>query len=229
MRTRLCVTCRRPFEYRSKARYCSDDCRHGTDAGYNRGCDCARCRAAHARNHKRLRCFPNPAQPAVGTHRRIQALARLGWSTAELSRRLGRHRSYALKVLQNSTLEPATVRVFAELYDELSMTWCTAATAGRTAADARRRGWPPPLAWDDDTIDDLAATPAGSADTDADVDPVVVDRILAGEWRLPATRPERAAVIARFRDEGRPLTELEGLTGWNVWRYTDQDRRGVAA
>lgn len=157
--TRSCATCGEAFKPVGKARYCSEDCRHGTDAGYNAGCRCTRCRAAHARNHKRLRVRANPHLPGVGTHRRIQALACLGWSTADLSRRLGMHRSYLLKALRRPTLEPTTVHAVADLYEALCMTHSPAKTAARTAADARARSWVPPLAWDD--IDDPDEQPTG--------------------------------------------------------------------
>lgn len=157
----ICRTCGNPFAGRGKARYCSDECRHGTDAGYGSGCTCAPCKAAHARNHKRLRCVPAPRIPGLGTHRRIQALMCLGWSTADLSQRIGRHRSYLLKVMLRDTVEPPTAVLVAALYDELCMTRCTTRTAGRTAADALSRGWVPPLGWDD--IDDRAENPAGWA------------------------------------------------------------------
>lgn len=147
MTARECATCARLFRPRGKARYCSTECRCGTDAGYNAGCRCAGCRRAHSLNHKRLRWHPNPTVSALGTHRRVQALACLGWSTAELSRQMGKHRSYLLKVMLKVEIEPSTALEVARLYDRLCMTRCVSSTAGRTAMYARRAGWPPPLAW----------------------------------------------------------------------------------
>lgn len=226
---RSCATCGAPFLVKGKDRYCSDVCRCGTDAGYNRGCGCDRCKRAHARNHKRLRCIPNPTVSALGTRRRVQALACLGWSTAELSRRLGRHRSYLLKVLRNDRLEPATVLTICRLYDELSMTLCTSPTAAQTADDARRRGWVPPLAWDDATIDDPAAEPVGVGLTGARarrrIDPMgpldllTVERILGGDWRAPASKATRCEVLRRWDALGRARNELARLTGWKPERY----------
>jgi hypothetical protein len=219
--TRPCVTCGTTFAPVGKDRYCSDVCRCGTDAGYNRGCSCERCRWAHARNHRRLRYVPNPTVDATGTRRRIEALARLGWSTAELSRHLGRHRSYLLKVLRNQQLEVATVLTVRRLYDELSMTWCTTPTAGRVAADARTRGWAAPLEWDEGTIDDPAAAPYSRGHRSVDLDEVVVNRFMAGDHTLVTTRAERVEIVARWRADGRPLRQLEKATGWNLSRYYD--------
>lgn len=49
-------------------------------------------------------------------------------------------------------------------------------------------------------------------------DPVVVERILAGD-PVPANQAERLAVIAAWTALGRPLAHLEQLTGWNTHRY----------
>lgn len=156
---RSCRTCGALFRPVAKARYCSEECRHGTDAGYNAGCREACCRAAHARARKRDRCVPNPHVPSIGTVRRVQALSRLGWSFAELSRRLGHDRTYLSKVMDEAMVEAHTALKVAEMYAELSMTWCTSPTASRTAAEARTKGYPPPLAWD--RIDDPNESPAG--------------------------------------------------------------------
>jgi hypothetical protein len=48
----------------------------------------------------------------------------------------------------------------------------------------------------------------------------VVQRILAGDWRLPCNPAEKTAVIEQWAG---PLNELERLTGWNVRRYKNGD------
>lgn len=91
---------------------------------------------------------------AAGTRRRLQALACLGWSLGEQGRRLGwTHQNYS--ALQTRTQVIArTARLVRALYDELSM---TPAPAGpgveRARRAAARKGYLPPLAWDDDLID----------------------------------------------------------------------------
>lgn len=57
-----------------------------------------------------------------------------------------------------------------------------------------------------------------------DVDPVLVDRLLGGEWQLSqtATNAERHIVVNAWREQGRPSNELARLTGWRINRYTNR-------
>lgn len=215
---RTCRTCHRQFRPVGRDAYCSKACRCGTDAGYGAGCRCDGCREAHSERHHLRRAAPRPDVPVIGVRRRVQALARLGWSTAELSRLLGRHRSYILKVLRSTTVEQDTAAAISDLYERLCMTWCTSITASRTAADARRRGWVPPLGWDEGAIDDPEARPAVRV-SGCELDEVAVQRVLSGDWRTPTTREEKAEVAARWAASGRPLAELGRLTGWKIERY----------
>lgn len=89
---------------------------------------------------------------SIGTTRRLQALVALGYSQTSLAARLG-WTTANLNVItlgNRSQVTRATAQLIAALYDELSMTPGTSARARSVAA---RRGWLPPLAWDDDTID----------------------------------------------------------------------------
>jgi hypothetical protein len=98
----------------------------------------------------------------VGTARRIEALAHMGWSSEILAQRLGVGRAAVKSYRSQSPTSPRThvtietARAIRDLYDELSM---TQGPATKAAQWARKRGWLPPLAWDDDSIDDPAATP----------------------------------------------------------------------
>jgi hypothetical protein len=195
-----------------------DDPRHGSNAGYVRRCRCNPCRAAHSAENRYRRLHPSPLVPAVGTHRRIQALHRLGWSAAEISRRAGRSQFWAQQVLLQEKVQQRTADTISRIYDALSMTWNTQAWAPRTAAEARSKGWPPPLAWDDEDLDNPAATPY-TDQTPVDVDEAVVDRVLSGEWRLPTTRQEKVEVTRRWHHSGRSLADLCRLTGWKEGRY----------
>ncbi|WP_143320100.1 hypothetical protein [Cellulomonas iranensis] len=138
--------------------------------------------------------------PAVGARRRIAALLALGWTHQHITaamRTTGTHQRSALVLRQpGDQVEYATWAAIAAAYDDLSMTPGPSRVTARRAAALE---YAPPLAWDDDTIDDPAATPnlgAPPADARHDdvVDDAVLDRVLSG---IPTatTSAERAALI----------------------------------
>lgn len=91
---------------------------------------------------------------STGTRRRLQALSYLGWTSRDLAGRMGhRDHSVVLDIVNgvSATVRRDTATKVARLYDEL---WDQPGPSTRTAAWARRNGWVPPLAWDDDRIDD---------------------------------------------------------------------------
>lgn len=98
--------------------------------------------------------------PAVGTSRRLQALAVMGWSIYYLANRLdiGRSHLYYIAHQLTPTVQAKTARSVANLYDELAM---IDGPRNKTRQAAIGRGWYPPLAWDDDQIDDPEASPTG--------------------------------------------------------------------
>lgn len=139
------------------------DPRHGTDRGYGAGCREACCRAGHAARRMQDRTRPRPLVDALGTQRRIEALACLGWDRAILARRLGRTRDYLTKVMGQRWLQQDTAEAIAALYDELRMQPpLEGPGATRTINLARRRGAIPPSAWWGLDIDNPAALPAGA-------------------------------------------------------------------
>lgn len=97
---------------------------------------------------------------ATGARRRLQALAVIGWPSREIADRLGRldHQTYLYIMSgRTQTIRRRTADDVARLYDEL---WDQAGPSARTRTLALRKGWVPPLAWDDDDIDDPQATPS---------------------------------------------------------------------
>jgi transcriptional regulator with XRE-family HTH domain len=110
------------------------------------------------------------AQPAArglvdgtGTARRVQALCAIGWSLTAQAKRSGWEAGNYAKLAQGGPVRSATARTVARLYDRLSMTPAPASpSAEQVRKMAATRGWVPPLAWDDDEIDDPAAKPVGS-------------------------------------------------------------------
>jgi hypothetical protein len=124
-------------------------------------------------NADRLMAIPvpeptdNAVVDATGTRRRLQALVAGGWSGAELMRRIGIIGTDFPKILGRDQILARTERTIRALYDQLwdvpppaSTRW-ERATVTRALAFAAARDWAPPMAWDDDTIGDPAAQPAG--------------------------------------------------------------------
>jgi hypothetical protein len=166
---------------------------------------------------------------STGTTRRIQALVTLGWSQAKIAHQLGILPSNLTPLVhgRRPVVTAATSRAVAALYDGWSMQLPPETNqreriaASRARRYAKQRRWAPPLAWDDEAIDNPAARPdRGHRSRPIDrVDQAVIDRILAGE-RLHATKAERIAVTAAWQAAGRSLNQLEQLPGWKADRYT---------
>lgn len=210
------------------------DPRHGTSAGYDAHIRagqsaCASCRAAAAayearRQLERSRDYYR-LRPARGVARRIQALMAIGYTAGVIGEALGVGHDLPMKWAREQTINAhaSTVERVAELYSRWSMTPAPE-TTGRDAwrasyarTVAAKHGWAPPLAWDDIDLDDAPSAPA--PDEDDVIDPVVVDRILSGRAVPAANNAERREAVARWHALGRPLKELERITGWRTHRY----------
>lgn len=106
---------------------------------------------------------------ATGTKRRLQALIAVGWSGSELMRRLGKTETNFWYILEQPVVLSRTARAVQALYDDLwnqappDETPAHRAAAARSRNRARAAGWAPPMAWDDEQIDDPKARPRGVA------------------------------------------------------------------
>jgi transposase len=119
---------------------------------------------------------------ATGTHRRLQALVAIGWPLNRLGNQLGVQASNMNTLLGQVTVRVRTAKKVRDLYDrswnqtpatsnsyqagavKRAKTLATsnsyqAGAVKRAKTLAKRKGWVPPLAWDDDSIDDPAAQP----------------------------------------------------------------------
>lgn len=100
--------------------------------------------------------------PAVGTRRRLRALACMGWAAVQLASESGLPVSTVVKLRAGDvdSVRAWMARAVCGSYARLSGAAAPSGpTATRTRADAGRRGWVPPIAWDDAAIDDPAAVP----------------------------------------------------------------------
>lgn len=92
---------------------------------------------------------------AAGTRRRIQALACLGWSLGEQARLIGWTTQNYCALQKRDQVNVGTARIVRDLYDRLSMTPAPEGRNGvaRARNEAARKGFLPPLAWDEDLLD----------------------------------------------------------------------------
>lgn len=206
-----------------------EDPRHGTVAGYvahrRDKADCAACREAmrlYERNRQARRYLARGrlVVDGTGTRRRLQALVAIGHSFASLDRELGRKRTYA-HYLANTDGEVyrSTALAVASLYERLCMTPAPGWRGERQRRIAAGNGYAPPLAWDD--IDDPAERP-NLGGHDDEMDPVVVERLLAGR-DVASTRAEKVEAMRRWLATGRSEKSLCDTHGWKPGRYIERE------
>lgn len=103
---------------------------------------------------------------ATGSQRRLQALVALGFSLNWLAEYAGYGRSYFKQVLLQDKIGMDRARAVTEVYERLwnkkplPETPEQKSSVTKAKAHARKNGWPPPMAWDDDKIDDPKHRPA---------------------------------------------------------------------
>ena len=110
---------------------------------------------------------PSPLKQVsgVGMRRRIRALCAIGWTVAWQAKRMGIARNQLEHTLEGGGALAWKDQLVRELYDELRDTPPTPTTPQEKShmagciARARRLGWAPPIAWDDDSIDNPDAKP----------------------------------------------------------------------
>lgn len=96
---------------------------------------------------------------AVGSRRRLQALAVMGWTQRDIGARCGLEDSVLSVIQSGRVLRTAAAKAaaIAAVYEELQNQRGPSANA---TVRALNRGWAPPAAWDDP--DDLAERPKGA-------------------------------------------------------------------
>lgn len=175
--------------------------------GSVRSCRCDHHRSHRTRYQKQRRLSILRGQPltvdGTGTRRRLQALHRIGWTSEDIASRLGMTRMAINNLMRRDTPVFATTKAkVTKVYDELwdvtppPMHGKAAGVRNRSINRAKRLGWAPPLAWDDDTIDDPDARPdLGEPDTRKAWQKVDLDDV---EFLLSTANYTRAGLAARL-------------------------------
>jgi transcriptional regulator with XRE-family HTH domain len=140
---------------------------------------------------------------ATGARRRIHALMCLGWTQVEQAERIGWTPKNYTRLHHSTLVRAVTARAIRAMYDDLSMTVAPDSPGATYARGlAKRRGYAPPLAWDDDTIDDPNAKP------DLGEKVPSVDALLENLGELAEQRCEPEEIAARLGVTTGYLVEL---------------------
>lgn len=194
-----------------------DDPRHGTLAGYRehfkgeKTPTCGPCRQAmSAYTQQRRHAAGTATVPSRGYVRRVRALQALGWSMNALAERLDADVRTLAHSLDSGHVFRRTHDAMAALYEELCMTRPDDQFANRRRIIAERKGYVPPLAWDDIDLDDEPASPGRRWHF---IDEIAVERAVAGDPPEHLTPAERRAVVRRLHARGCSDGEIAARSG----------------
>lgn len=152
--------------------------------------------------------------PITGTSRRLRALCALGWPQAELAARTGIPECTVSHLVRGDINRTSrrNATLVCDLYDRPSG---TPGPSEWQRVRARSAGWAPPLAWDDDTIDNPDAAPCLGGRTTAPWDESyrelrdmgLSDRDIIARWNIQPT-----SLIRQLRRYGIPQSaELKAM------------------
>ena len=173
----------------------------------------------------------------TGTCRRLQALMWRGWSLSLIAGHVGVDRAALSVVLADGRASARMIRAVDVAYGQMwdqeppAATPTQRGTVTRTRRLARRSGWVSPLAWDDDTIDDPAATPdhgrpdIGTGGRRADLAAV---EVLLARGDTHAAIAERFAVSVRTVERYAAVLRRTPKDPRRTPRLSDEQRAGVA-
>lgn len=190
-------------------------------------CRCLPCTLANSEENQRVsrlkayNRWPDPMVPSLGSRRRLQTLMAAGWSVADVAGRIGSTRNMLWRLSQQRTVEADTARAITAVYDQLKDETPPETTKGerivaaRSRLYARRRGWLPPVWWEDDEFDDPSWHPSFAAGTPLpshdDIDWVAVERTCEGSPPRRLTIAERREVVRRLHARGLPDNQIADL------------------
>jgi hypothetical protein len=146
---------------------------------------------------------PNPAGfvPKVGAVRRIRALQAIGHCARDIAAatNLTERDVYLIVNQAGRWITQARWDAVTDAYDRLSMTPGHSAKARAIAAAA---GYPQPLAWEEEAIDDPTAGPVEAGEDALTVDEVAVEAAMSGRRPHGLREAERVEVVRRLAQQG---------------------------
>ncbi len=96
--------------------------------------------------------------PALGIRRRVQALVAIGYTQDNIAAATGIAQGLLSRIANGQAVH-VVARNWHTIVDHYERVCMTPGPSKVAAANARRNGWAPPLAWDEEAIDDPTATP----------------------------------------------------------------------
>lgn len=163
---------------------------------------------------------PRSLVPALGAIRRVQALLALGHTHRAIAALLpNQDPSVTMKLIARK--QPGVTfrylhEAIAAAFDQLAM---VPGRSEQTRRRARRRGYMPPLAWDEGTIDLPDAVGYGARIRVDVVDDVAVQRRMEGDRTVRVTPTEARAVCEALYRRGLSAQEVCRRTGLKPERY----------
>ena len=160
----------------------------------------------------------------TGTVRRVRALGAIGHSQADIGAELGltSERISQIARSHHRNVFKRTADDIADLYKR----WCMVVPQTKKAiyvrAYAAKKRWAPPLAWDDETIDDPKARPVGihkNSRIKYQMDEVAIARRMAGDRSVSVHGEESREVVRRLLAEGKTTSWIAMHTGLQPNRY----------
>lgn len=151
---------------------------------------------------------------ATGAKRRVEALMTLGYDTHQIAAGIGLARNNVSRLLNNHRTEVRreTHEAIVRFYDQAWQTPSTHRYIKRTKALAAKRGYVPPMGWDDDSIDDPLAEPF--TETAVGIDWQIVERAVAGKLRgRRLSSAEREAAMQVMAQRGVTATGISRALG----------------
>jgi len=211
---------------------CPSTTNHGTAAAYSYDrCRCPSATRAATRRKKQYRLDIERGNvhtvPSTGTVRRLRALVAIGWPKAQLAERLGVSLASVHQMMNDRARTTVRVaglvdRLYRELADHRG-------PSNYAASKAAQLGYVPPIAWDDDTIDDPDAQPYAEWPAEGP-DPAVLLRLWAHRHPRVVRKVDQVAFIREAHARG--LTDPEtarylGMTGRHVQKI--RSRNGIGS